>query len=91
METLRIVDRLAKSGCGIISLQEPWVEVSGELRELLIAITGWVARMESKRLSERTRAGLDRAKGEGKRLGRPPGSGDRRKRSTKGYRGRYSR
>ena len=36
--------------------------------------------MESQRRSERTKAGLARAKAQGKRLGRPPGSKDRRKR-----------
>ena len=43
-------------------------------------LTGWVARMESQRRSERTKAGLERAKAQGKHLGRPPGSKDRRKR-----------
>jgi len=36
--------------------------------------------MESQRRSERTRAGLARVKAQGKRLGRPPGSKDKRKR-----------
>lgn len=38
------------------SLHEPWPEAGGELRELLLAITAWVARMESQRRSERTKA-----------------------------------
>ncbi len=62
--------------------QESWTEAPGELAELLFTLTGWVARMESQRRSERTRAGLARVKAQGKRLGRPPGSKDKRKRRS---------
>jgi len=64
----------------VLSYQESWTEAPGELGELLYALTGWVAKMESQRRSERTKAGLARVKAQGKRLGRPPGSKDRRKR-----------
>ncbi len=77
---LSLVNRLKISGVKVISYQESWTEAPGELAELLYALTGWVARMESQRRSERTRAGLARVKAQGKRLGRPPGSKDRRKR-----------
>ncbi len=83
--TLEIVHRLGQSGVQVWSLQEPWTEAGGELLDLLLAIAGWVARMESNRRSERTKAGLQRAVGQGKRLGRPPGSKDRKKRSRRGY------
>jgi DNA invertase Pin-like site-specific DNA recombinase len=89
--TLEIVSRLGKYGCQVVSLQEPWTEVGGELLDLLLAIAGWVARMESQRRSERTKAGLARAKAQGRRLGRPTGSQDKRKRSRKGYLLRYAR
>jgi DNA invertase Pin-like site-specific DNA recombinase len=52
---------------------------------LLLSIVAWVARMESNRRSERTKAGLARAVAEGKRLGRPTGSRDKKKRSRRGY------
>src|SRR5215510_1893582 len=39
--------------------------------ETSLAIFGWVAEQEKPRLSERTRAGLARARREGKRIGRP--------------------
>ena len=85
LATLEIVDRLGRSGVQVISREEGWTEGAGELRDLLLAIAGWVARMESNRRSERTKAGLERARSQGKRLGRPPGSKDRRKRSRRGY------
>ena len=85
LATLEIVHRLGKAGVQVWSFQEPWTEAGGELLDLLLAIAGWVARMESNRRSERTKAGLQRAVSQGKRLGRPPGSKDRKKRSRRGY------
>lgn len=49
----------------------------------MYALTGWVARMESQRRSERTKAGLARVRAQGKCLGRPPKSKDKRKRIRK--------
>ena len=75
---LSLVDRLKRYGVKVISYQEPWTEAPGELADILYAITGWVARMESQRRSERTRAGMERARA----LGRPIGKRgpDRKKR-----------
>ncbi len=68
---LSLVNKLSSHGVKVLSYQESWTEAPGELAELLYALTGWVARMESQRRSERTRAGLARVKAQGKRLGRP--------------------
>ncbi|MFQ6029828.1 MAG: recombinase family protein [Dehalococcoidia bacterium] len=88
--TLEIVDTLGRYGVKVISLQEPWTEVDGPLRELLLSIVAWVAKMESDRKSERTKVGLERTKAQGTRLGRPPGSKDKRKRRRSGYFARYA-
>ena len=85
LATLEIVHRLGQAGVQVWSYQEPWTEAGGELLDLLLAIAGWVARMESNRRSERTKAGLQRAVNQGKRLGRPPGSKDKKRRSRRGY------
>jgi len=77
---LTLVNRLKSHGVKIFSYQESWTEAPGELGELLYAIAGWVARMESQRRSERTKAGLVKVRAQGKRLGRPLGSKDKRKR-----------
>lgn len=89
--TLEIVNRLGKAGVEVWSLQETWLETSGELRDLLLAMVGWVARYESNRRSERTRAGLARAQANGVTLGRPAGAKDKRKRSRRGYLLRYAK
>jgi putative DNA-invertase from lambdoid prophage Rac len=80
---LSLVNRLKICGLGVLSYQESWTEAPGELGELLYAIAGWVARMESQRRSERTKAGLARVVAQGKRLGRPKGSKDKRKRKRR--------
>jgi DNA invertase Pin-like site-specific DNA recombinase len=69
VNTVLELDRL---GVQVISLKEPWLDTSGPVRSLLVAIFGWVAEQERHRLIERTKAGLERARAQGKRLGRPP-------------------
>ena len=82
---LNLVDTLKAYSVRVISLQESWTEVPGVAGEIMYAIAGWAARMESERRSERTKAGLARALREGKRLGRPPGAKDKNKRRHAGY------
>jgi len=71
IQTVLECDRL---GVPVVSLREPWLDTAGPVRPLLIAIFGWVAEQERTRLIERTKAGLARARAQGKRLGRPPTS-----------------
>ena len=80
---LSLVHRLAAYGVKVISYQESWTEAPGELGDLLYALTGWVARMESQRRSERTKAGLTKAIAQGKRLGRPKGAKDKKRRKKR--------
>ena len=88
--TLGYLERLKRNGVSIKSLQESWLDTRDEgLGQLLIAIFSWVAQQERKRMVERTMAGLDRAKRQGKKLGRPAGSRDSKQRSKSGYYLRY--
>ena len=82
---LQLVNRFGTWGVKVLSYQEPWTEAPGELGELLFALAGWVARMESQRRSERTKAGLARVVAQGKKLGRPKGSYDKRKRKKRRF------
>jgi DNA invertase Pin-like site-specific DNA recombinase len=68
INTVLELDRL---GVPVLSVREGWLDTSGPVRPLLVAIFGWVAEQERTRLIERTRAGLDRARRQGKTLGRP--------------------
>ena len=83
---LSLVNKLQQFGVSVYSYQESWTEAPGQLGEVLYSLTGWVARMESERRSERTKAGMSRAGAAGQHLGRPKGSADktpRKRRSTK--------
>jgi putative DNA-invertase from lambdoid prophage Rac len=74
MGILRTVDELNRVGCAVVSIREPWMDSSGPLREVLTAITGWLAQEERRLLVERTLEGLARARRQKKRIGRPPTS-----------------
>jgi len=87
---LNLVDTFKAYGVRVISYQESWTEAPGAIGEVLYAIAGWVAKMESERRSERTKAGLERAVKSGSKLGRPKGSKDKRKRRRTGYLLRYA-
>lgn len=80
LQTLLLIHRLRIMGVQVISLKEPWTEAPGDLSDLLTSIVAWVSQMESKRRSERTKAGMARARAEGKQIGRRKGQKDRRKR-----------
>jgi putative DNA-invertase from lambdoid prophage Rac len=82
---LTLVNKLKICGVRVLSYQESWTEAPGELGELLFAISGWVARMESQRRSERTKAGLVRLVAQGRKLGRPRGSKDKKKRRRRSF------
>ena len=87
---LNLINTFKTYGCKVISIKEAWTDTEGPMQELLLAVFGWAAQYESKLKSERTLAGLARAKSEGKHLGRPTGSKDKQKRSRRGYLLRYA-
>jgi putative DNA-invertase from lambdoid prophage Rac len=73
LEALQIVARFDREHVGVLSVQESWLDTSidNPMRDVLIAFSATVAKMERKRLIDRTNAGLARARAEGKKLGRP--------------------
>lgn len=88
---LQIVSSFKAHGVQVISYQESWTEqMPGPMLELWYAMAGWAANFESTRLSQRVLAGLDRARAQGKALGRRPGSKDKGKRKRTGYLLRYA-
>lgn len=69
VNTVLELDRI---GVSVLSVREGWLDANGPVRPLLVAIFGWVAEQERASLIARTKAGLERARRQGKRLGRPP-------------------
>jgi putative DNA-invertase from lambdoid prophage Rac len=83
IELLQDMNELMLKGVNFISYSEGIdLKTSGpEVLKLLGALYGF----ELKKISERTKIGLMRAKAAGKKLGRPHGSKDIKKRKTSGY------
>jgi DNA invertase Pin-like site-specific DNA recombinase len=71
LETLQHLNRLTGYGVQWRSLTEQYLDSTGMFREAVISILAVVAKQERVRLSERTKAGLERARKQGKVLGRP--------------------
>lgn len=69
ISTVLELDRL---GARVVSVRDSWLDTSGPARPLLLAVFGWLAEMEVAQMSARTRAGMERARAQGKRIGRPP-------------------
>ncbi|MEI7434472.1 MAG: recombinase family protein [Methanomicrobiales archaeon] len=73
-ETISIIQVLEEKGICVWSLSPNEGFTRSEdkaMRQLMTMILSWVAERERANLVERTKAGLDRAKAEGKKLGRP--------------------
>ena len=70
-ETLRYLNPLSSYGVMFRSYTEQWVDSCGMFKEAIIGFIAAIAKQESVRLGERVRAGLERVKASGKRLGRP--------------------
>jgi len=70
--TLSYIRTLKSHRCGLISLQESWLDTTNDgVGELLVAIFAWVAAEEKRKIGERTRAALAKKKAQGFQLGRP--------------------
>lgn len=67
---------LSSVGVRVVSVKEPWTEAQGPALDLLVSVMAWTSGFERERMIERTKAGLDRARRQGKRIGRPPVSID---------------
>jgi DNA invertase Pin-like site-specific DNA recombinase len=70
-ETFEHVRRLTNYGVAFESYTEQHFRTTGPAGELMLAISAWIARQERQRISDRTKAGLERARRAGKHCGRP--------------------
>jgi DNA invertase Pin-like site-specific DNA recombinase len=70
-ETLNHLQRLNSYGVDWKSFTEQYLDSCGIFKDAVLSILATIAKQERVRLSERTLAGLERARRAGKRLGRP--------------------
>jgi DNA invertase Pin-like site-specific DNA recombinase len=71
LETLTCLNRLTAAGVGYRSFTEQYFDSCGIFKDAVISILATIAKQERIRISERVKAGLDRARSRGKVLGRP--------------------
>jgi len=71
VETLGHLTRLSSYGVAYRSLTEQYLDSTGIWKDAILAILATIAKQERIRLSERVRAGLERARRSGKKLGGP--------------------
>jgi DNA invertase Pin-like site-specific DNA recombinase len=73
-KTIAYLQRLDACGVAFKSYTEPFLDTDNELiAHIVVGVTSYYAEQEALRISERTRAGLERARKNGKVLGRPDG------------------
>ena len=71
-QTIMHLQRLSSCGVGFHSYTEPHLATDNELvRNVLLALLSSLAKLEAQKISERTRAGMSRAKANGVKIGRP--------------------
>jgi len=76
VETLNHLQRLTGYGVNYRSFTEQYLDSTGIFKEAVIGILAAIAKQERVRLSERTIAGLERAKAQGRVGGRPKAEDD---------------
>jgi DNA invertase Pin-like site-specific DNA recombinase len=70
--TIMHLQRLASHGVSFHSYTEAHLATDNELlRNILLAVMSSLAKVEAQKIGERTRAGMARAKAQGKHIGRP--------------------
>ena len=70
--TIFHLQRLTSYGIGFHSYTEPHLATDNELlRNVLLAVLSSLAKVEAQKISDRTRAGMARAKAKGVKIGRP--------------------
>jgi len=68
---LHYISELRRAGVDFRSIREPFLQTVGPMGDLLVSMFAWFASYETTALRARIRSGLDRARLEGKKFGRP--------------------
>jgi DNA invertase Pin-like site-specific DNA recombinase len=85
LETLNIIHALTAKNIKIVFVRQPELSTDAGHAKLLLAIYGYLAETEREYIAMRTRQGLAAAKAQGKILGRPKGSRNKKGRALDGY------
>lgn len=81
--TLQKLKELENIGVEWESYQEQYFRSAGQFKDVVISIMATLSKIEREKISERTKAGLERARLQGKKIGNR--GKDKNKRKTEGY------
>ena len=59
--TMALVDEIEPCHCRLFSYSESWLDFPDEIRPLIMAVIAWIENFDSRRKSERVKAGMDTA------------------------------
>lgn len=79
LKTLQHLEQLSGYGVGWKSYTEQYLDSAGIFRDAIVSIIATLAKQERLRIQERVKAGMERARREGKQIGRQPKIVDRQK------------
>jgi len=82
-KTIGYLTQLESYGVGFHSYSEPYLSTLGIFSDSIIALLSALAKQERIRISERTKAGLERTRSNGTRLGRPRTSDEKLQQALK--------
>jgi DNA invertase Pin-like site-specific DNA recombinase len=71
-DLLVIAREMQRAGAGLRSIAEPVVDTTSDFAELVLAMLGVAAKLEHRRIKERTALGRAEAKAKGVKFGRKP-------------------
>lgn len=86
LETLSIITQLTEKEIDIVFIRQPELSTNLTHSKLLLAVYSYFAEAEREYISMRTKQGLAAAKAQGKQLGRPKGSKNKKGRALDGFR-----
>lgn len=72
LDLLNVMSAVKASGAGLRLLDEPFIDTTSEMSDLVMFIVGWAARWHRKRILENTAQGRALARSRGVRFGRKP-------------------
>ena len=72
LDMLNILHAVKAAGAGLRLLDEPFIDTTSELADLVLFIMGWAARWHRRRILENTANGRALAKARGVKFGRKP-------------------
>jgi DNA invertase Pin-like site-specific DNA recombinase len=68
-----ILHQMEGLSCGFVNLGESWCDTTTDVGRLMLTIMGGIAEFERDLIRKRTDEGIERAKRQGKKFGRPRG------------------